>query len=29
MNTDARSHYLADFARVSDLLPGRGVPWLG
>ncbi|TAM05741.1 MAG: Fe-S cluster assembly protein SufD [Paraburkholderia sp.] len=29
MNTDARSHYLADFARVADLLPGRGVPWLG
>ena len=28
MNTDARSHYLADFARVADLLPGRGVPWL-
>lgn len=28
MNSDARSHYLAEFARVADLLPGRGVPWL-
>ncbi|HJV84260.1 MAG TPA: Fe-S cluster assembly protein SufD [Noviherbaspirillum sp.] len=28
MNIDARSHYLTDFARVVDLLPGAGVPWL-
>lgn len=29
MTTDARNHYLADFARVADTLPGARVPWLG
>lgn len=29
MNTDARDHYLADFARVADTLPGANLPWLG
>lgn len=28
MNTDARNHYLADFARVAGGLPGADVPWL-
>ncbi len=28
MNTDIRNHYLADFARIADTLPGAGVPWL-
>ncbi len=28
MNIDVRNHYLTDFARVADLLPGAGVPWL-
>ncbi|WP_292938335.1 Fe-S cluster assembly protein SufD [Noviherbaspirillum sp.] len=29
MMSEARNHYLTDFARVVDLLPGSGVPWLG
>jgi len=28
MSTDARHHYLAEFARIADGLPGVGVPWL-
>ncbi|HJV73744.1 MAG TPA: Fe-S cluster assembly protein SufD [Noviherbaspirillum sp.] len=29
MSTDARNHYLADYARIAGSLPGAGVPWLG
>ncbi len=29
MTGDARNHFLADFARIVDTLPGAGVPWLG
>jgi Fe-S cluster assembly protein SufD len=29
MNTDARTHYLADYARVAASLPGAQAPWLG
>jgi Fe-S cluster assembly protein SufD len=29
MITEARNHYLNDFAHVIDLLPGSAVPWLG
>lgn len=29
MNTDARNHYLADFARIAGSLPGAHLPWLG
>ena len=28
MNTDARNHYLADYARVVTALPGARLPWL-
>lgn len=28
MNTDARNHYLADYARIATALPGAGLPWL-
>lgn len=28
MNTDARNHYIADFARVAGSLPGAQLPWL-
>jgi Fe-S cluster assembly protein SufD len=28
MKPDARDHYLADFARVAERLPGAGAPWL-
>lgn len=29
MSTDARNHYLADYARIAGSLPGANVPWLG
>lgn len=29
MNIDARNHYLADYARIADALPGAHLPWLG
>jgi Fe-S cluster assembly protein SufD len=28
MNTEARDHYLADYARIAMALPGMHVPWL-